>query len=69
MDKDRVAQNLAAVEKHFHSEGINEVEAALETFTDDIVWEAPAPMVLTDPSRGRKPLPRIIENSLRQCVM
>jgi ketosteroid isomerase-like protein len=43
MDKDRIAQNLAAVENHFHSEGLNEVEAALETFTDDIVWEAPAP--------------------------
>ena len=25
MDKDRLAQNLAAVEKHFHSEGMNEL--------------------------------------------
>ena len=40
MDKDRVAQNLAAVEKHFHSEGMNEVEAALETLTHDIVSDA-----------------------------
>jgi hypothetical protein len=31
------------VESHFHSEAMNEIEAALETFTDDIVWEAPAP--------------------------
>jgi SnoaL-like domain len=43
MDKDRIAQNLAAVENHSHSEALNEVETALETFTDDIVWEAPAP--------------------------
>jgi hypothetical protein len=43
MDKDRIAQNLAAVESHFHSEALQEVEAALETFTEDIVWEAPAP--------------------------
>jgi ketosteroid isomerase-like protein len=43
MDKARIAQNLAAVENHFHSEALNEIEMALETFTDDIVWEAPAP--------------------------
>jgi ketosteroid isomerase-like protein len=42
MDPDRIARNLAAVENHFHSEALNEVDAALETFTDDIVWEAPA---------------------------
>jgi ketosteroid isomerase-like protein len=42
MDSDRIARNLAAVENHFHSEALNEVDAALETFTDDIVWEAPA---------------------------
>lgn len=42
MDQDVIARNLAAVENHFHSEARNEVEAALETFTDDIVWEAPA---------------------------
>jgi ketosteroid isomerase-like protein len=42
LNSDRVTQNLAAVERHFHSEGLNEVEVALETFTDDIVWEAPA---------------------------
>ena len=42
MNKDQIVQNLAAVESHFHSEAIKEVEAALEKFTDDIVWEAPA---------------------------
>jgi ketosteroid isomerase-like protein len=40
---DRAAQNLTAVENHFHSEASSEVEAALKTFTDDIIWEAPAP--------------------------
>ena len=42
MDEDSVAVNLAAVEAHFHSEAENEVAAALELYTDDIVWEAPA---------------------------
>jgi ketosteroid isomerase-like protein len=30
------------VEKHFHSEATDEVEAALDLYTDDIVWDAPA---------------------------
>jgi ketosteroid isomerase-like protein len=42
MDTDRIARNLACVEHHFHSEATAEVEAALELYTDDIVWEAPA---------------------------
>jgi len=37
-----VAANLAAVEAHFHSEASNEVDKALELYTDDVVWEAPA---------------------------
>jgi ketosteroid isomerase-like protein len=37
-----LAANLAAVEAHFHSEATNEVEEALELYTDDIVWESPA---------------------------
>lgn len=40
--QDTVAQNLAVVEAHFHSEAANEVEQALELYTEDIVWEAPA---------------------------
>lgn len=28
MDNDRIARNLECVEKHFHSEAANEVEAA-----------------------------------------
>ncbi|MCL4853317.1 MAG: nuclear transport factor 2 family protein [Bryobacteraceae bacterium] len=40
--QDRVAQNLACVDGHFHSEAENDVEAALELYTDDIVFEAAA---------------------------
>ncbi len=54
MDRDRIAQNLAAVENHFHSEAQSEVEAALATFTDDVVWEAPAPNGLNRSFRGKE---------------
>ena len=54
MDKDRIAQNLAAVESHFHSEALQEVEAALETFTEDVVWEAPAPNGLNRSFSGKE---------------
>jgi SnoaL-like protein len=53
MNPDRIAQNLKAVENHFHSEALNEVETALETFTDDIVWEAPAPNGLNRSFAGK----------------
>jgi ketosteroid isomerase-like protein len=53
MDKDRIAQNLAAVENHFHGEALSDVEAALETFTDDVVWEAPAPNGLNRSFTGK----------------
>src|SRR5262245_32610314 len=42
MNQKQVAENLAAVEAHFHSEAENEVAAALKLYTDDILWEAPA---------------------------
>ena len=42
MNQKLVEKNLAAVTAHFHSEAKNEVAAALELYTDDIVWEAPA---------------------------
>jgi len=58
MDRDRVAQNLAAVENHFHSEAANEIEAALETFTDDILWEAPAPNGLNRSFLGKEAVAR-----------
>ena len=54
MDRDAVARNLAAVENHFHSEASNEVDAALETFTDDVVWEAPAPNGLNRRFAGKQ---------------
>ena len=41
MKEDVIEANLAAVEAHFHSEAVNEVEKALELYTDDIVWESP----------------------------
>ena len=53
MDQHRIAQNLATVESHFHSESLNEVETALATFTDDIVWEAPAPNGLNRSFSGK----------------
>ena len=53
MENDRIAQNLATVESHFHSEALNEVETALATFTDDIVWEAPAPNGLNRSFSGK----------------
>jgi len=54
MDRDRAAQNLAVVENHFHSEALNEVEEALKTFTEDIVWEAPAPNGLNRSFSGKE---------------
>ena len=43
MNPDTIAANLALVEGHFHSERTNEIETALELYTDDIVWEGPGP--------------------------
>lgn len=54
MNPSRIAQNLAAVENHFHSEALSDVEAALETFTDDVIWEAPAPNGLNRTYQGKK---------------
>ena len=54
MNDDRIARNLAAVENHFHSEATNEVEAALAMFTDDVVWEAPAPNGLDRKAVGKE---------------
>ena len=42
MDQDRIAANLAAVEAHFGSEASGRIEAAIDLYTDDIVWEAPS---------------------------
>jgi ketosteroid isomerase-like protein len=53
-DEDRIAENLACVELHFHTEAQNEIEAALELYTDDIAWEAPAPNGLNRSFSGKK---------------
>src|ERR1700745_1936463 len=37
-----IKATLAAVEAHFHNEGLNDIEKACEFYTEDIVWEAPA---------------------------
>ena len=54
MEEKSVATNLAAVEAHFHSEAASEVETALELYTDDIVWEAPALNGLNRSYRGKE---------------
>lgn len=52
--QDTVAENLLCVEQHFHTEAQNEIEAALTLYTDDIVWEAPAPNGLNRSFSGKK---------------
>ena len=42
MGKDVIAANLAVIEAHFGSEASGRIDAAIELYTDDIVWEAPA---------------------------
>jgi ketosteroid isomerase-like protein len=42
MEQDKIATNLAVVEAHFGSEAAGRVEAAIDLYTDDIVWEAPS---------------------------
>jgi ketosteroid isomerase-like protein len=54
MDGDRIARNLACVAKHFHSEAVGEIEAALDLYTKDIVWEAPALNGLNRSFSGKK---------------
>jgi ketosteroid isomerase-like protein len=42
MDEHKIATNLAVVEAHFGNEAAGRVEAAVDLYTDDIVWEAPS---------------------------
>lgn len=62
MNKEQITQNMAAVENHFHSEALSDVAAALETFTDDVVWEAPAPNGLNQSFTGKE----AVANNYRQ---
>ena len=40
--QDVIDANLAVIEAHFGSEASGRIDAAIELYTDDIVWEAPA---------------------------
>ena len=42
MSQDMIAANLAAVEAHFGNEASGRVQAAVDLYTDDIIWEAPS---------------------------
>ena len=42
MNQDIISANLAAVEAHFGGEATGRVDAAIDLYTDDVVWEAPA---------------------------
>ena len=42
MSQDKISSNLAAVEAHFASESTGRIEDAIDLYTDDVVWEAPA---------------------------
>ena len=42
MAQDNISANLAVVEAHFGSEAAGRIDAAIDLYTDDIVWEAPS---------------------------
>ena len=42
MSQDKISANLAAVEAHFASASTGRIEDAIDLYTDDVVWEAPA---------------------------
>src|SRR5215831_20633168 len=54
MGKDQITRNLTCVDGHFHSEAENNIEAALELYTDDIVFEAGALNGLNRSFAGKK---------------
>ena len=56
MDSELIAQNLARVDSHFHSQAMNDVEAALELYTDDIIFEAAALNGLNRSFSGKQPV-------------
>ena len=58
MDGDRIAQNLACVAGHFHSEAENDVEAALELYTDDVIFQAAALNGLNQSFSGKEAVAR-----------
>ena len=46
MDQSTIARNLAVVEAHFGDEAAGRIDAAVELYTDDVVWEAPSRDIL-----------------------
>ncbi|MGY1643239.1 nuclear transport factor 2 family protein [Geodermatophilus sp. SYSU D00703] len=46
-----VARNMAVVDAHFHNENPQDIDTAIDLYSDSIVWEAPARGVLL---RGRE---------------
>ena len=54
MTSDTQAKNLSTVEKHFHGEATADVAAALDTFTEDVVWEALAPNGINRSFTGKR---------------
>ena len=69
MDQNIITANLAAVEAHFHCEEQNDVEAAIELYTDDIVWEAPARGLLFEGKEAVAENYRRIFSSIKDVVI
>ena len=40
--RDVIGNNLKVVEAHFQSEADDDIQAAVDLYTEDVVWEAPA---------------------------
>ena len=52
MSQGKISANLAAVEAHFGSEATGRVDAAIDLYTDDVIWEAPNRNLLLKGKRG-----------------
>jgi hypothetical protein len=69
MDSDLIARNLKCVEKHFHSEAVDEVEAALDLYSHDIVWELPPSMASIGLFPEKRRLRRTTASVSHPCAM
>lgn len=72
MDQNTIAVNLAVVEAHFGSEATGRVDAAIDLYTDDVVWEAPSRFVRLQGKAAvadnYRQLLRIIKNVQWHCL-
>jgi ketosteroid isomerase-like protein len=72
MDQNKITANLAVVEAHFGSEAEGRIEAALELYTDDVVWEAPSRFVRlqgkTAVADNYRQIFRTIKNAQWRCL-